>query len=105
MSDLRVVDAPVARTTDPIESYTAGENQAAREASERAVVYALTESLTPLTSTGIFYMASGAWTEQRIRTAIAQLVRKGLVVKAGVRAGASPTGRAAQTYTLAGGTR
>ena len=105
MSTLRVTDAPVARTNDPIQSYTAGENQAAREASEQAVLAALNDSLNPLTSTGVFYMSGGRWTEQRTRTAIKQLVRKGLVVEAGVRAGASPTGRAAQTYTLAGGTK
>ena len=35
----------------------------------------------------------------------AGMLKKGLVVEAGVRAGASPTGRAAQTYTLAGGTK
>ena len=98
---LRVVDAPVARRDDPIESYEAGENQSAREASERAVLAALRDSLTPLTSRGVFYLASGQWTEQRIRTAIKQLVRKGLVVEAGRKEGASPTGRAAQTYTIA----
>lgn len=101
MSTLRVLDAPVARRDDPIESVEAGENREAREASERAVLYALDVSLTPLTSRGVFHLASGAWTEQRIRTAIKQLVRKGLVVEAGVRKGASPTGRAAMTYTLA----
>lgn len=105
MSRLMVTDAPVARTTDPIESYEAGENQPAREASEQAVLAALTESITPLTSTGVFYMASGAWTEQRIRTAIKQLIRKGRVVEAGRREGASPTGRAAMTYTIAEVTR
>ena len=97
----RVIDAPVARKNDPIESVLAGENQSAREASERAVLDALTDSLTPLTSTGVFYMASGQWTEQRIRTAIKQLVRKGLVVEAGRRENASPTGRAAMTYKAA----
>ena len=96
-----VKDAAVARRGDPYESYTAGEDPNAREASERAVLAALSDSLTPLTSTGVFYLASGAWTEQRIRTAIKQLVRKGLVVEAGRREGASPTGRAAQTYMLA----
>ena len=105
MSQLRVYDAPVARDTDPITSFEAGENQSAREASERAVLDALTDSLTPLTSTGVFYMASGAWTEQRIRTAIKQLVRKGLVVEAGRKEGASPTGRAAMTYKAAEVTR
>lgn len=97
----RVIDAPVARKNDPIESVLAGESQSAREASERAVLAALTDSLTPLTSRGVFYMASGAWTEQRIRTAIKQLVRKGLVVEAGRKEGASPTGRAAMTYQVA----
>jgi len=101
MSMLRVAEAPVARTEDPIESYEAGENQSAREASEHAVLDALTDSLTPLTSRGVFYLASGQWTEQRIRTAIKQLVRKGLVVEAGRKEGASPTGRAAMTYQAA----
>lgn len=99
---MRVADAPIARTADPITSFEAGENREAREASERAVLVALSDSLTPLTSTGVFYLASGLWTEQRIRTAIKQLIRKGLVVEAGRREGASPTGRAAMTYTLAG---
>ena len=105
MSMLRVAEAPVARTDDPIESYEAGESQTAREASERAVLAALRDSLTPLTSMQAFYLASGQWTEQRIRTAIKQLVRKGLVVEAGRKEGASPTGRAAQTYALAEVTR
>lgn len=96
-----VTDWPVARKNDPLESVEAGESQSAREASERAVLDALRDSLTPLTSRGVFYLASGQWTEQRIRTAIKQLVRKGLVVEAGRKEGASPTGRAAQTYTLA----
>lgn len=104
---LRVVDAPVARDTDPIESYEAGENQAAREASEIAVIAALASRHA--TNNHMSDHAITRWirqhenihvTEQRIRTARAQLVRKGIVVKAGRVMGASPTGRAAMTYRL-----
>lgn len=106
---LRVDDAPVARTTDPITSYLAGENPTAREASEREV-YAILAMNAPdaMTDHAIWQshdeaslmMRELSYTPQRLRTARAQLVAKGLVEAAGVRPGVSPTGRSAQTWAL-----
>lgn len=104
---LRVSDAPVARDTDPITSFEAGENPAAREASEQAVLAVLryfeAEDL-PAPSDHMLELNAephNTFTPQRIRTARAQLVRKGLVESAGRVEGASPTGRAAMTWKLA----
>lgn len=105
MSSLRVQEA-VARNTDPIESFEAGENPSAREASEREVLAILRfTSHMALTDGQIADRRTGDWTPQRLRTARKQLVDKGLVVKAGRREGASPTGRAAMTYRIAEVTR
>ena len=111
MSSQRVSDAPIARTNDPITSFTAGENQAAREASEMAVL----DILRGAAHHGIAFSAhdiatvaadeGDPWTPQRLRTATRQLIRKGHVIEAGRRANASPTGRSAMTYTLAEVTR
>jgi hypothetical protein len=107
MSRSSVTDYPVARTTDPLESYLAGESQSAREASELAVLEILRGAAHHNVAFSAHEVESTAsesgdpWTPQRLRTAIAQLRRKGLVVEAGRREGASPTGRAAMTYTLA----
>ena len=106
MSTLRVVDAPIARTNDPITSFEAGENQPAREASELMVmaIFHAHTNLSPLLASEVVDIADLAgmpWTAQRIRTAIAQLVRKGLLAEGGRREKASPTGRAAMTYRLA----
>ena len=103
----RVLDAPVARTNDPIESYEAGENVAAREGAELAVIAALSSRYASMN-----HMPDHAivrWinkhdglhvTEQRIRTARAGLVAKRLVEPAGRFEGMSPTGRAAMTWKL-----
>jgi hypothetical protein len=108
MSQLRVYDAPVARDTDPITSTIAGENQAAREASEQAVLNILTFNAQingkPMTAHDIVvtaHLGGAPWTEQRLRTALAQLGRKGIIQHAGRRDAASPTGRSAQTWKLA----
>lgn len=107
MSTLRVLDGPVARQSDPIESYQAGENRAAREASEIAVIAALSSNYAAnnhMSDHSIARWVGGHTdlpvTTQRLRTARAQLARKGLVVKAGRRDGMSPTGRAAMTWAL-----
>lgn len=100
----RVVDRPVARATDPIDSYLAGENQTAREASERIVVSILAASERAMSAHAVETVAAQArmpWTGSRYRTAIKQLVRKGIVTEAGRKPHASPTGRSAMTYTLA----
>lgn len=105
-----VTDAPVARNTDPITSVIAGENQAAREASELEVIAGLEwHANQGKTATDedihwwhwMFGLSSKNYTPQRIRTARAQLVKKGLVVEAGRRENASPTGRSAMTWKLA----
>lgn len=105
---LRVQDAPVARDTDPLTSYEAGENPAAREASEREVLDILAMN-GPMTDHDIWLaheeaallMREPTYTPQRIRTARAQLVAAKLVVSDGRREGASPTGRAAMAWRLA----
>lgn len=98
---LRVADAPVARASDPITSVLAGENPAAREASEIDVLRILRRAAKPLADAQIEHALDGFYTPQRVRTARAQLVRKGLVEPAGIRPGASPTERAAMTWKLA----
>lgn len=103
---LTVSDWPVARNSDPMTSVEAGENQQAREASEIAVLNILHFADQPLTSYQIADRARRdglPWTEQRLRTALAQLGRKGLAMVDGVRKGASPTGRSATTWRLAEG--
>lgn len=104
----RVVDAPVARDTDPLTSFQAGENPSARQASELEVLLLLTDAGRPLSDAEVvdFHRATrgidGDWfTEQRLRTARKQLVDKGLVRDAGVREGASPTGRRAHVWEIA----
>lgn len=104
---LRVADAPVARADDPITSTLAGENQAAREASEQAVLNIITTNQgigrEPMSSHDIVviaHLAGAPWTEQRLRTALAQLGRKGVIEHAGRRENASPTGRSAMTWKL-----
>lgn len=106
-SSLTVSDWPVARNSDPLTSVEAGENPAAREASERAVLEALrsdhgrTNNMTDdAISVWVWLHTELMVTPQRLRTARAQLVRKGLVESAGRREGASPTGRAAMTWKL-----
>lgn len=109
MSQLRLYDAPVARTTDPITSDLAGENQHAREASERAVLDILTINDQPMTDHEIWQahddsclmMREVSYTPQRLRTARAQLVAAKVVVSDGRREHASPTGRAAMAWKLA----
>lgn len=97
-----VSDWPVARNSDPMTSVEAGENQQAREASEREVLAILRfNASSALSDEQIAQRRTGDWTPQRLRTARAQLVRKGLVESAGRREGASPTGRAAMTWKLA----
>lgn len=105
---LRVTDGPVARSTDPIESFEAGDERAAREASEVAVIAALDSNYAKSNHMSDHYI--GWWiskheglhvTQQRIRTARKQLVAKRLVVAAGRVDGVSPTGRAAMTWKLA----
>lgn len=99
MSDLIVRDGAVARDTDPITSYLAGENQTARALSEVAVLDELwMVRPAALSDAEIEKRIGGEWTSQRLRTARAQLVKKGLVVSAGRREHASPTGRAAMTW-------
>lgn len=100
MSQLRVYDAPVARNTDPITSVLAGEDRIAREESEQAVIDALwfLRHDDPPTDAQIAAWVGNAWTPQRLRTARAQLVRKGQVEPAGRREHGSPTGRAAMTW-------
>ena len=109
---LRVTDAPVARTNDPITSFTAGENVAAREGAELAVIAALSSRYASMNHMPDHAIV--AWvnkhdglnvTDQRIRTARAGLVAKRLVVEAGRFEGMSPTGRAAMTWKLAEVTR
>lgn len=107
-SSQTVSDWPVARNSDPMTSVEAGENQQAREASEKAVLDILTFNhecdLPAMSARDIICVAQLGgmpWTEQRLRTAIAQLNRSGLIESAGRREGASPTGRAAMTWKLA----
>lgn len=106
--DLRVATAPIARPNDPITSYEAGENQPAREASEQAILNILTFNQqmggSPMSAHDIVriaHLGGMPWTGQRLRTAIAQLGRKGYVSEAGVKQNASPTGRSAMTWKLA----
>ena len=101
MSETRVADWPVARATDPIESVQAGEDRAAREASEIDVLRILRRERKPMVDAQIESALDGYYTPQRVRTARAQLVRKGHVVEAGRRENASPTGRAAMAWKLA----
>ncbi|MGC5078501.1 hypothetical protein [Agrococcus sp. DT81.2] len=107
MSNLIVSDAPVARNTDPLTSVLAGENQPAREASEREVlaILALGGGVTDSTIYRIHLTRAAnkggiPFTEQRIRTARAQLVTKQHVEAAGVVPHGSPTGRAATMWKL-----
>lgn len=98
---MRVTDAPVARSTDPLTSHVAGENRAAREASERVVLDALASMDGPASDheieswAGLFGVE---YTPQRLRTARKQLLDRGVVRDAGVRDGASPTGRRAHVW-------
>lgn len=98
---------PVARPDDPITSYLAGENPTAREASEREVlaILGLGGGVTDTTIYRIHLTRAARtgnipFTEQRIRTARAQLVTKGIVEAAGVIPHGSPTGRAATMWKL-----
>lgn len=103
---LRVADAPVARANDPITAYIAGESLTAREASEREVLAILALG-GGVTDTTIYRLHTDRaihgiqFTEQRIRTARAQLVTKGIVEVAGIHPHGSPTGRAATMWKLA----
>lgn len=105
----RVSDAPVARTTDPITSYISGEDPDAREASEREVYDILANTDQAMSDHRIYqaheiasvFMDAPQYTAQRLRTARAQLVKKGLVVEAGRAENASPTGRSAMTWAVA----
>lgn len=109
MSQLRVYDRPNSRTTDPITSDLAGENPAAREASELAVLDILAINDQPMTDHAIWQahddqalmMREVSYTPQRLRTARAQLVADGVIVDAGRLPHASPTGRAAMAWKLA----
>lgn len=109
MSQLRVYDRPVARNTDPITSDLAGENPAAREASELAVLDILAINDDAMTDHAIWQahddqclmMRSVSYTPQRLRTARAQLVADGVIVDAGRLPHASPTGRSAMAWKLA----
>lgn len=102
----RVVDAPVARSSDPVTSFEAGESPTAREASEFAVLHALRAVALPMSDYDVLeyvrtFDPSAKWTEQRLRTARKQLVKKALVVDAGIREGASATGRRAHVWQAA----
>jgi hypothetical protein len=105
---LRVAQA-VARNTDPITSTLAGENRDARQESEREVYAILANTHRALSDHEIYeahelaalITGDRTYTPQRIRTARDQLVKNELVKAAGRRAGASPTGRSAMTWSLA----
>lgn len=109
MSLLRVYDRPTSRTTDPLTSDLAGENPAAREASELAVLDILAINDQPMTDHAIWQahddqclmMREVSYTPQRLRTARAQLVADKVIVPAGRLPHASPTGRAAMAWKLA----
>lgn len=109
MSQTLRVQTPTSRPSDPITSDWAGENADARQESEREVYAILANTDRPLSDHEIYehhelaamFMHDRTYTPQRLRTARDQLVKTGLVTAAGRRAGASPTGRSAETWVLA----
>lgn len=98
----------VLRDGDPITSIEAAESvsKASREASEKAVLWALAHG--PQTDQQIFARVDGSsrwagwnWEPSRIRTARAQLVDSGDVIDTG-RKGITSKGRQAILWALAG---
>lgn len=89
-------DSARARRSDPLTSHEAADrvSAAAREASEREVVAILAAADEPITSESIIRrhahrvwggQAPREWPDSRIRTALAQLHEKGVVVHDGWR--------------------
>lgn len=98
----QIISPPVARSTDPITSDWAGENQGSRRIAKAAVEQILWEADYPLSDWQIFQEYQrrdmGTVTAQRLRTARKELERDGWVVSAGIQYGASETHGRAQTW-------
>lgn len=98
------VAAPNSRSTDPITSDWAGENENAKSEGRAAVYLILTDSTEPMSDWHIFQEYQrrnmGRLTQQRLRTARNELRNDGVLDAAGFAYNASPTNGKAMTWAL-----